>query len=48
MAPEKIEAILAEIDALVGKPEDESPEDRAKRAETIERHARRRAAGVRH
>ena len=47
MAPEKTEEILKHIDAVVGKPEDETPEDRAKRAEQIERRARRKQAGLR-
>ena len=46
MAPEKIEEVLRHIDEVVGKPEDESPEDRARRAEMVERRARRKAAGL--
>lgn len=43
MAPEKTEEILKHIDDVVGKPEDETPEERQKRAEQVERRARRKA-----
>lgn len=46
MAPEKIEKMLTEIDKLVGRPEDESPDERRQRAEHFERRARRKAAGL--
>jgi hypothetical protein len=46
MAPEKTEEVLQHIDKAVGKPEDETPEDRQRRAEHVERRARRKAIGV--
>lgn len=44
MAPEKLAAILQKIDGVVGPPEAETPEERQKRHEMIERDARRREA----
>lgn len=46
MAPERTEAILSAIDKVVGTPEEETPEERAKRAEMVERRARRKALGL--
>lgn len=46
MSPEKIEALLQKIDEVVGKPEDETPEERQRRAEIAQRRMRRRAAGL--
>jgi hypothetical protein len=46
MEREKIEEVLKHIDDAVGRPEDETDEDRQKRADHVERRARRKAAGL--
>lgn len=50
MAPEESEKICNQIDALVGRSEDESPEERQKRHEMMLRDAecrkKRRVAGL--
>ncbi len=42
MAPEQIDSILEKIDACVGPPESETPEQREARKEHIQRQAERR------
>lgn len=42
MADRNIDQILTEIDELVGKPDEETAEDRAKRKQMIERDLRAR------
>jgi hypothetical protein len=44
MAPEKLEALFRKIETVVGPPEAETPEERQKRHDMIERDARRREA----
>lgn len=46
MSPEKVDEILGKIDAAVGPPDSETPEEREQRRQMIERRARRKELGV--